>query len=483
MSISIEAVELNVLNMKTRMPFRYGIASLEALPHLFVRVDASIDGSSEIGLAADGLPPKWFTKHPDTLFAEDLGGMLAVIRKACELSLQVDKADSVFDFWHALHRMQEGWAAATPYPPLLWGFGVSLVDRALIDAFCRRAGKPFSALLSENAFGIRLGDLHPELEGKVPGDLLPDTPGSRIAARHTVGLTDPLTDEEISPDERLSDGLPQSLEANIDAYGLTHLKIKLMGDVEKDLARLERIADLVAGHVTTDYGFTLDGNEQYTEVAPFRSVWEAIQTDAQLAPFLKHLLFVEQPFRRDVALSPTVTDALLAWRDRPTLIIDESGSRLEMARQALECGYSGTSHKNCKGVFKGIANACLMAYRARQSPDGHFVLSSEDLANLAPVALLQDLAVVAAMGVTHCERNAHHYFLGLSMFPDGVQEKVLAHHGSLYRRHPAGFPTLDIRQGSLALDSVNRAPFGYGFELDTRQFTPLDDWSADSLDG
>ena len=37
MSISVEKIDLNVLNMHTRFPFKYGIASLVALPHLFVR--------------------------------------------------------------------------------------------------------------------------------------------------------------------------------------------------------------------------------------------------------------------------------------------------------------------------------------------------------------------------------------------------------------------------------------------------------------
>ena len=54
MSIAIKRIDLNVLNMKARMPFRYGIASLVAVPHLFVRVTAEIHGRREVGLAADG---------------------------------------------------------------------------------------------------------------------------------------------------------------------------------------------------------------------------------------------------------------------------------------------------------------------------------------------------------------------------------------------------------------------------------------------
>jgi hypothetical protein len=44
------------------MPFRYGIVTLSALPHLFLKVEAEIDGRRQVGIAADHLPPKWFTK-------------------------------------------------------------------------------------------------------------------------------------------------------------------------------------------------------------------------------------------------------------------------------------------------------------------------------------------------------------------------------------------------------------------------------------
>jgi hypothetical protein len=67
---------------------------------------------------------------------------------------------------------------------------------------------------------------------------------STIAARHTIGLLDPLTEDEIA--EPLDDGLPQSLEAVITRYGHRWFKIKLSGDVAADLDRLGRIASVSA---------------------------------------------------------------------------------------------------------------------------------------------------------------------------------------------------------------------------------------------
>jgi hypothetical protein len=130
----------------------------------------------------------------------------------------------------------------------------------------------------------------------------------------------------------------------------------------------------------------------------------------------------------------------------------------------LSLGYAGTSHKNCKGIVKGIANACLLKHRSAGHPERPWILSGEDLANIGPVALLQDLAVMHTLGITHVERNGHHYFSGLSMYETPVQAAVLANHGDLYREH-SGFPTLAITEGKIDVSSVLAAPFGTGFEM------------------
>ena len=98
------------------------------------------------------------------------------------------------------------------------------------------------------------------------------------------------------------------------------------------------------------------------------------------------------------------------------------------------------------------------------------------------MALLQDLAVVATLGIRHAERNGHHYFTGLAWLPEAVQQSVLAGHGDAYRRHELGFPTLNVAGGRVKLDSIVAAPFGVGVEFDPSRFTPLDEWRFESLD-
>ena len=102
-------------------------------------------------------------------------------------------------------------------------------------------------------------------------------------------------------------------------------------------------------------------------------------------------------------------------------------------------------------------------------------MSGEDLCNIGPVALLQDLAVMATLGIESVERNGHHYHAGLSQFPKEVQEQVLAHHPDLYVRSPHGWPTLRIQAGRLDLASTNAAHFGFGVELAAEQFQRIHD--------
>ena len=112
MSMRVRATDMRVLPLHTRMPFRYGIATLTALPHLFVRVEAEIDGVTCVGVAADGLAPKWFTKNPATSAEHDIAEMLRVIAAACAFAREVGAAPTVFELWRRLYAAQQAWGAA-----------------------------------------------------------------------------------------------------------------------------------------------------------------------------------------------------------------------------------------------------------------------------------------------------------------------------------------------------------------------------------
>ena len=462
--IRLLASRFERLPVQTRMPFRYGIATLTDLPLaiLFLRFEFGKSGPSHWGHASDFLPPRWFKKDPDLDPNREVEEMVDVIRNAVSLAERI-RQPTPFEFSLELTRAQKEWAAQQEgIPPLLANFGSSLVERALLDAFCRARETPFPQLLRTNELGIRLEAIHPELAGTQPADGLPAEPLTSVSARHTLGFGDPLTEGEFAPEDRIPDPLPQSLEAAIQTYGLNQFKVKINGDREHDLERLEVLAALLPRLCPDGYQLSLDGNEQFSGWDHFSGFWQEAANRPDLEDLLKHVLFIEQPLARSAALQTHDIGKLSDGSPTPPVIIDESDAGPEIFREALACGYRGTSHKNCKGVFKGLAHRCLIE-KINRDTRADLLMSGEDLGNVGPVALLQDLHVQATLGNASVERNGHHYFYGLSMLPKPLQQLVLDHHPELYQPSPEGVPVLQIRSGKIPLGDCASAPFGTRF--------------------
>ncbi len=470
---TLSAFEFFVLRTRTRFPFRYGIASLTDVPHLFVRTTVTSGATSTVGVAAEGLPPKWFTKDPATTFEQDLPEMLESIRHATDVAAEcAGQAIGFFDLWRELNRRQFDWAASREMPALLAGLGVALVERAAIDGLCRMTATPLHRILADNRLGLRLGEIYDELEGFALQDLLPRSPLGACHIRHTIGLADALSPGDLAPQDRVDDGLPQDLESSIRAYGLRYFKIKLSGMPERDLPRLTDLAHILDRETGGQFYVTVDGNENFISFDEFKDLWDRISTRAALKELCRRTIVVEQPVHRDRALLDSTREELGGWPDRPPLIIDESDGAIGDVPRALELGYAGSSYKNCKGIVKGIANACLLAARRRHRQPG--VLTGEDLCTLGPLTVQQDLAMMAILGIDHVERNGHHYYRGLSMFPRDWQDALLRAHQDFYTLHSGGFAHLRIEGGKISLASLNSAPFGVGPELDVDRFAPLE---------
>jgi len=319
---------------------------------------------------------------------------------------------------------------------------------------------------------LNFSQLDASLDGVKPSDILPSHPLESITVRHTIGLSDPLFTEEIEWHDRLNDGLPQSLEDNIRSYGLHQFKAKLCGKIDKDTQRLTSIARCLKKHAPAQFSLSLDGNEQYKDMTSFKTFYTQFVGHADIRELLEnHLMFVEQPLHRDVALDPHVADVLATWADAPTMIIDESDAEMDSFPTAVKLGYRGTSHKNCKGLTKGLLNAARVhALRARSSPSS-WIFSGEDLTNIGPYALTQDLAMMALLGISSVERNGHHYFAGLSMFPDHVQAALLDSHPSLFTQNSHGtFVCPRIVDGMMDLRDINNAAFGVTHPPDPIEF-------------
>ena len=155
MTAAIKLIDatLHRTETETRMPFRFGIAVMTAAPHVFLQCRFEIDGTVVTGIAADGLLPKWFDKSPEKEAAQEIDEMLLVIRRAVGFAREVSAA-SAFDFWQQVYQAQVQWAAEEGFPSLLAQFGVSMVERTLLDALARAEGCPLATLLRERTTAV-----------------------------------------------------------------------------------------------------------------------------------------------------------------------------------------------------------------------------------------------------------------------------------------------------------------------------------------
>jgi hypothetical protein len=448
-NVRIEDIRLFERDVVFRMPFRFGVVTLEAAPQAFAQVRVrTAAGEESWGAAAETMAPKWFDKNLELTNEENFEQLRQSLRTARSLYLDQREPASPFALHARSYDDQVRSCGNIGLNPLIAQYGPALIDRAVIDGLCRGAGVSFYEAMQANLCGIAPAELAPDLGGfDADAFLARLRPRDHIHARHTVGMVDPLTDADIPAGKRVGDGLPETLEEVIDTYGHTYFKLKVGGDLTADLDRLVAIARVIDSRCDS-YRVTLDGNEQYGDVEGIVELWEAMELDQRLAKLQSSVLFVEQPIGRGRALDLDVGP--LASR-RP-VIIDESDSAYDVFVKARALGYQGISSKTCKGVYRSLINAMRCAAWNAEDGGEHF-MSGEDLTTQAGLSVQQDLALVALLGLDHVERNGHHYVRGMEGVPKPEQQDFLRAHGDLYRDFN-GVTSLRIDGGQLAIGSL-----------------------------
>ncbi len=454
--------------VRTRLPFKFGVQVLREVPlsELEITVETP-DGTRGVGRAGDLLVPKWFEKNPDTTPEDDSAALAASVEAAVVLGRELTAAAGphpVFDIAEIARIERVGRRTHTDADVLVKGFGVAMLERAMIDAACRLAGVSFHAAItatgSNDLLAFSPKRVVPEVGDWSPASL--PAPAPSIAVRHTVGMLDPLTVAEIPEGERVTDGLPQSLEEDIAAYGLTRFKVKIGGDLDANRDRLRAVARVVLDRVGDAARFTLDGNEQCTDLDGLAGLLEDLARDPATEPFVARLELVEQPLPRRDTFESSNRPAIERLSRIAPVIIDEADTDRDAFRRAIDVGYAGVSVKACKGVFRAIANRGLVETRATPSGVKPFQ-SGEDLTNLGSIPLQQDLCLQATLGVRDVERNGHHYFRGLDHLPSSVANDLVASLPSLYERD-GDLRRLKITDGTLDLTGLVDAP-GFGGHL------------------
>lgn len=421
--LSIDLLERDV---RLRMPFRFGVVTLTESPQAFVRARIRlVDGRQAEGAAAELLAPKWFDKNPALSNEDNFEQLRGSLRSARGRYL----ASGV----------RTAWAHSMPATGLVENYGPALLDRALLDALCRAIGMPFYEVIRRNLVGAG------SFEGMdLEAFFSTLKPSTSIAARHTVGMVDPITAADQT--QRVNDGLPETLEEVVARYGHHWFKLKVGGDMKADVERLSAIAS-VLDRIPEPYHASLDGNEQYDDFEGVAALWSKMKAEARFKRLVESIIFFEQPVKRQKALQEKV-----AGIDKP-VIIDESDDSMDAFPRARALGYKGVSSKTCKGIYKSLINGA----RCAAWGDGFF-MTGEDLTIQAGLALQQDLALVSLLGIRHVERNGHHYVNGMADLPQGEQDAFLAAHADLYERSH-GAVRVRIANGQLSIGSLDCAGY------------------------
>jgi hypothetical protein len=455
--------------VRLRLPFRFGVVTLTQAPQCFVfaRIE-SPDGKSCWGAAAEMLVPKWFDKNHALSNEENFDQLRLSLQLAVEAYLQRGEPRTAFGHFAAHYDDQIAAGAARGLNPLVANFGPAQIDRAVLDALCGSKECSFYEAVRTNLVGIDVG-LLPRHVGDLAGFdlrafLAQLSPATHIAARHTVGLLDVIAGHP----NKVGDGLPESLEEVIAAYGHTYFKLKIGGNAEADLDRLTEIAAVLDG-LPAPYHVSLDGNEQYDDVGALLDLWRQIESKPALARLVSSIMFIEQPVTRTRALD---TEVGQLSRIKP-VIIDESDDGFDAFPRARALGYAGVSSKCCKGLYKSILNAARCAHWNAAAGAARYFMTGEDLTTQAGLAVQQDLALVNLLGLTHVERNGHHYVAGMSGLPESEQSMFLGAHPDLYELGGHDAIRLKIRDGCLTIGSLAAPGFASGAYPAVETLTPM----------
>ncbi len=433
-------------------PFRFGAVTVNAAPQAFVRVVIEVEGKGVFtGASAEMMVPKWFDKRPHLDIADTVDELRQSLSTARDLYLAQAGFRCAFDLYAACIGQQIKACTEADIPPLAAAFGPAEIDKAVLDALLRALDLNFFDGMVANVTGLD-ARLAPDISSDhVIAFLAGRKWLQRVALRHTVGLDD------------IIDG-PGGVADAQENSGARYFKLKLNGDPATDAARLTKIGHALAT-LPYDYKVTLDANEQYADLTALGALADRLDHDAALKPIASKLLYIEQPMPRD-----TTRSSPLGALSSRNFIIDEADDSWDAFPAAKALGYHGISSKSCKGLYKSIVNAA----RAETWSVGgnNYFITGEDLTCQAGLGVQQDLALGALIGVTHAERNGHHYVGGFGAAPLDEAKAFLAAHPDLYRRD-GDVIRLSVHDGDLLTGSLTSAGFASGAHPDWSALAPL----------
>jgi L-alanine-DL-glutamate epimerase-like enolase superfamily enzyme len=436
--IRVESISFSFEDRHYRTPIKFGGVAVDRATllnvHCQVRTEAGVVAN---GFGSMPLGNVWSFPSKSLPYQTTLAAMKALAERIADLTSGYSKPGHPIEinfelepaYFEVAEQLGKELSLSEPIPKLCTLVVASPFDAAIHDAFGKAHRVNCYHTYGPDFLAHDLGHyLGAEFKGHHLTEYILKAPKQKMPLYHLIGALDPL--EECDINNRLADGLPETLSEWIHYNGLTHLKVKLNGDdLAWDVNRFTRI-DCIAAGTQHERGvdrwfYSLDFNERCPNVSYLLEFLAKIRENCP-AGFAR-IQYIEQPTARDLRSNPANVMHQAA-RLRP-VVIDESLTDLESLKLAREMGYTGVALKACKGQ----SQALLMAAAAQHY--GMF-LCVQDLT--CPGASLLHSAGLAAHipGVAAIEANARQYmpeanrpwedrFPGIFHVTDGTMETGL----------------------------------------------------------
>lgn len=443
--VSIVSARLYFLEVKTRVPYKFGQQVLEEITCARACVTVrSLDGREIEGWGETPLSVGWVWPTTTLSYTHREDRLKAFTCKLAVAFGGFGRSGHPLEIGHGfqeeqLRRMLEQEAAAYPGEepiPYLGGLVcLSALDLALYDAFGITNGiGVFEAFGGDYLNADLASYLEPDTDGvsfagRYPADYLVDRPDT-VPVWHSVGGTDPLEVADLTGDEP-DDGYPILLRDWIRRDGLNCLKIKLPGaDAEWDYQRLRAIGAIAreegVEHLCTDFNCTVKEPAYVTGILD-RLMEEDPET-------LGRILYIEQPFPYDLEANQIDVHSV---SERCPLLMDESAHDWKYVRLGRRLGWTGAALKTCKSLTGAILTLCWARAHGMD-------LMVQDLTNPMLAQVPHVLLAAYAGTMMGLESNAMQYY------PEASLPEAAIHPG-LYRR----------RGGVLDLSTLGASGFGY----------------------
>jgi L-alanine-DL-glutamate epimerase-like enolase superfamily enzyme len=406
--VKIEELSFEYEEHLYRAPYKFGGVPVDRAT--IINVNATVksgNGKTAKGFGSMPLGNVWSFPSREMSYATTLGAMKTLAERIAKVTRSYNEFGHPIDINFALEPEYLKAAAevsnelnlAAPIPKLCTLVTASAFDAAIHDAFGKLHERNCYQTYGRDLMTHDLSRyLNKHFKGEFPAQYILTKPKPRVAMFHSVGGADAVLPSELN--QRINDGMPETLAEWIRFNGLTHIKIKLQGeDLEWDIERTIAI-DRVASETRpkTNWRYCVDFNERCPNVD---YVLEYLRKVKEQTPKgFNRILYLEQPTARDLQ-SNRQNVMHQANKLRPVLI-DESLVDLETLLLAREMGYTGVALKACKGQ----SHAMLMTAAAQKYK---MFLSVQDL-TCPGASLIHSVGIAAHVpGVAGVEANARQY--------------------------------------------------------------------------